>query len=909
MKRILALLTVLLLALPALALGLPATPTPAPDAQSDADAACVAVDDFFYFWRIGSVETQLLLTAPSWRAAQADPQAALSSICEGWYPAAPAEILSVSGSDGDVFRTVRVKASMLSGNAASTYVFTVYVQKEDGVWYVDPQSVARRTAPAATPTPMPAPQSAPGDTPLYYNPDGGSKYHADPNCGAVAARYLPMTGVFFYSQLNEAFYADLKPCAYCAAPQPPESAAPASAQGSLILYYDPYFGTKYHIDPNCSLVDPVYRPLYGRFAYIRLNEAHYIGLEPCTVCGAPQRPAAIPVYVDGVLTEGYLRETPIDTPSGADYNAHGFMVGTAQGDSFRSNAAICSLESAPAFLELIWTASADAPEDFNISSSVQPVIIKWPREVRESMNLTPAALNTTALKEIILPGMDGRIHFFNLADGTLTRPAIDIGYPIGSAVTLHPLGFPLMLTGQYNGETATHTGHSGLRYIELTQGNVVRFVDGEAAIPAMTRQPLWGGFNTAPLIDQNTNTAVFLSDDGWLFTEELSYYPRMSGQNQITFEFGRPHSVAAQVSEHYITADPVMYGSRLWLGNEAGQVICVDTTTMQPLWTVDGLHGVSALAMREASEGTQLLAVTGLGEAHLVCLDPDTGTILADIPLALSVAGPSHASAPVIGKESLDGLVFVNLSGTSDMTAGLAEVCAVDLTIGQISWRVPGPDFISCAQNAPVAVYDDNGNGYLVSAIENDDSTTLLLLEGATGVLLDTLTLEGFNPGAPAAYGDMLVITTLTIYGESRIHGIRLTPVPAPAPHPENAEALINAFMNAWAANDRKAMLALCAPSWYAAQPNAEQTLFIYLANRTACAWAFDSTTTDDPSTLNLRVRLDAHNGREPVWRTCTITIAEEDGQLWIRPEFLAAFISADPCEPPAGDAILTPDK
>ena len=910
MKRILALLTVLLLALPALALGLPATPTPAPDAQSDADAACVAVDDFFYFWRIGSVETQLLLTAPSWRAAQADPQAALSSLCEGWYPAAPAEILSVSGSAGDVFRTVRVKASMLSGNAASTYVFTVYVQKEDGVWYVDPQSVARRTAPAATPTPMPAPQSAPGDTPLYYNPDGGSKYHADPNCGAVAARYLPMTGVFFYSQLNEAFYVDLKPCAYCAAPQPPESAAPASAQSSLILYYDPYFGAKYHIDPNCSLVDPAHRPLYGRFAYIRLNEAHYIGLEPCTVCGAPQRPAAIPVYVDGVLTEGYLRETPIDMPSGADYNVHGFMVGTAQGDSFRSNAAIGSLESAPASLELVWTASADAPEDFNISSSVQPVIIKWPREVRESMNLTPDALNTTALKEVILPGMDGQIRFLNLADGSVTREAIDVGYPMNSSVTLHPLGYPLLLAGQAYPFLPMSNGHIGLRYIEAITGHTVRFVDGNAAFPAMLRESHSGAFTTAALIDRNTNTAVFLSEDGWLFTERIGLQIIANEDRQLLhFGFDRPQSVAAKVSEYKITAAPVMHGSLLWLCNDYGQVICVDTTTMQPLWTVDGLHGVSALAMREASEGTQLLAVTGLGEAHLVCLDPDTGTILADIPLTLSVAGPSHASAPVIGKESLDGLVFVNLSGTSDMTAGLAEVCAVDLTIGQISWRVPGPDFISCAQSAPVAVYDDNGNGYLVSAIENDDSTTLLLLEGATGVLLDTLTLEGFNPGAPAAYGDMLVITTLTIYGESRIHGIRLTPVPAPAPHPENAEALINAFMNAWAANDRKAMLALCAPSWCAAQPNAEQTLFIYLANRTACAWAFDSTTTDDPSTLNLRVRLDAHNGREPVWRTCTITIAEEDGQLWIRPEFLAASFSTDPCEPPAGDAIITPDK
>ena len=832
MKRLLVLLMLLTLcALPALA---EATPTPgSPEADADATAAITAADSFFYFWYVAGEETQLSLTAPSWRDAQEDPQAALARICAGQIPAGQAEILSVSGKEGDVIRSVRVKVPMYIGDmsAPQPCVFTMVVLKEDSEWYVDPRSVAVNTAPtvtpapsrAATPTPVPAPRPAPGDTPLYYNPDGGSKYHADPHCGAVAARYLPLSGVFTYGQLDEALYADLKPCAYCAAPQPP--AGPTAT--------------------------------------------------------------AIPVYVDGMLTEGYIREEPIDMPSGADYSDHGFIVGTAQGDSFRTNAAVGSLKAAPASLGLVWIASADAPEAFSFLSSVQPVIVQWPREVRAGMALTPDARNTIALKEVILPGMDGRIRFLNLADGSLTRPAIDIGYPIGSAVTLHPLCYPLMLAGQYNAEaatTATVTGHSGLRYIELTSGVTVRFVDGEAAIPAMIPQSLWGGFNTSPLIDQNTNTAVFLSDDGWLFTEQLSFGLYLNGERADTFLFDRPQSVAAQVSAHYITADPVMYGSRLWLGNEAGQVICVDTSTMQPLWTAGGFRHVSALALEATGDEGQLRLwiIADISKPRLVALDPDTGDVLCDIPLNDDDTWRSVASQPMIGTEGLSGLAFVTVSEFS----GRSAIVAVDTEMQTRSWRVGYPDCSTVS--APVAVYDDEGNGYVIAAFSDEprSQTTLLLLEGRTGVILNTLTIGGSAPCDPAVYGDMLVIATSTA-GGGHVYGIRLSPAEDPAPQPDSSESIVNAFMTAWASNDLKAMLDLCAPSWVNAQANASVMLFAYRANRIPATWECAASADG----VALRVCLDRNDGSSPEWHSGSVVVTEEDGQRWIDPGFILDLV------------------
>ena len=95
--------------------------------------------------------------------------------------------------------------------------------KEEETWYVDPRSLqsheeVEATTFSAVITQPPTPQPAEASMILYYNPDGGSYYHADPNCEAVAEKYRPLSGTFMFGQINEPAYADLKCCQRCAAP-------------------------------------------------------------------------------------------------------------------------------------------------------------------------------------------------------------------------------------------------------------------------------------------------------------------------------------------------------------------------------------------------------------------------------------------------------------------------------------------------------------------------------------------------------------------------------------------------------------------------------------------------------------------------------------------------------------------
>ena len=74
-----------------------------------------------------------------------------------------------------------------------------------------------------TPAPTQAPTEVPtvsANTVLYYNPDGGSYYHASENCSRVAAEYLPLSP-FYFSDLNSTKYKNLLACNKCDAPARP----------------------------------------------------------------------------------------------------------------------------------------------------------------------------------------------------------------------------------------------------------------------------------------------------------------------------------------------------------------------------------------------------------------------------------------------------------------------------------------------------------------------------------------------------------------------------------------------------------------------------------------------------------------------------------------------------------------
>ena len=212
----------------------PVTTVPAETAPEDTEAG-QQLSAFMDNWKLNDIENMLGYVMPSWRQAQSDAAAALFIIISNRTPL-EYEIEDISGSANDTSRAITMSASIdkNNGNDPVRYRFVILLDQEDGDWYVDPNSLSTNDA-DPTDTPIPdnleaiftlAPRQTvtpvpPDSTLLYYNADGGSYYHADPECSAVNAKYLPMAS-FTYGELGMAPYSSLLPCLKCGAPSRPK---------------------------------------------------------------------------------------------------------------------------------------------------------------------------------------------------------------------------------------------------------------------------------------------------------------------------------------------------------------------------------------------------------------------------------------------------------------------------------------------------------------------------------------------------------------------------------------------------------------------------------------------------------------------------------------------------------------
>lgn len=149
-------------------------------------------------------------------------------------------ILDVTGTDADQVRTINMQAyiSKSDGKEPQLYNFQILMVRSNNEWYVDPASISSsQIVQETTSSGMSSEQMAQAaiseeqqqaqaqqvnqtrsDTVLYYNQDGGEFYHLDPNCATLGERYKPLTAMFYYRDVSNDTFKNLKACPVCKAP-------------------------------------------------------------------------------------------------------------------------------------------------------------------------------------------------------------------------------------------------------------------------------------------------------------------------------------------------------------------------------------------------------------------------------------------------------------------------------------------------------------------------------------------------------------------------------------------------------------------------------------------------------------------------------------------------------------------
>ena len=205
------------------------SPTPTATPVDDSEECYAQLHSFFTLWKNNAISQMVNLTAPSWRSSikggtDAVTQKLFGEVLTNRTPVSW-DFTAITGTSNDIARMVTVRAVINKNNTLgeSVYLWKVRMVKEDGVWYVDPATLqSNEQESTATPTnalaTQPVLNTSHPDLLIYYNPEGGTYYHIDPNCESLNPKYRPLSGVIKWSQIEDDPYDKLEQCKRCGAP-------------------------------------------------------------------------------------------------------------------------------------------------------------------------------------------------------------------------------------------------------------------------------------------------------------------------------------------------------------------------------------------------------------------------------------------------------------------------------------------------------------------------------------------------------------------------------------------------------------------------------------------------------------------------------------------------------------------
>ena len=502
------------------------------------------------------------------------------------------------------------------------------------------------------------------------------------------------------------------------------------------------------------------------------------------------------VYKGSSKVENYDRsvEDVIRMPIAGKYITQPYGVMTYRGDAFRQNAAVGTVGDIST-MQIKWQTEAGSVKGasstyYGIGWTGQPAIIKWSKEVRAATNMVQEKKDTKALKEVIIAGMDGKIYFLDLADGQPTREAINVGYPMKGTPSLHPLGYPVMTVGQYARKMAKGTGDIGLRFYNLLNQKEAYMIDG---LDGKMDRPYYavGAFDTSALVDPASDTLITAGTNGMLYLTKMNTeFDYNAGTIKIAPESVVMKSkVKGQADKNVAVESSIAaYENYVFYADMDGVLRCVDTSSMKPVWAVDTEDSVQAsISLDLDAEGNLWLYTANTlqnrkkGDVTIRRYNAMTG----EESWAVAVGSRKNTktekitgamASPVVGQNELSDLVIFTLSnlsaeGAKALGCGSDAIDGVTVALnkktGKVAWALPMEKY---SYSSPVAVYAENGKGWIIQAASDGK---VYLMDGLTGKVINTLEIEGTIEGSPAAYGNTLVIGT-TGRDTSYIYGITL---------------------------------------------------------------------------------------------------------------------------------------
>ncbi len=493
--------------------------------------------------------------------------------------------------------------------------------------------------------------------------------------------------------------------------------------------------------------------------------------------------------LNGKDIETYSRPDPIEFGEGAEYSSVNGVI-TFRGNNYRDNAIFGEADIKEGRLSEAWnirTSSLPKGDGKGAWTGAgwtgQPIIVQWPDDIRQMMNLNDEKKNKSGLVEVIYATEDGKVYFTDIDDGKPTRKTLDIGLSFKGSGCIDPRGYPLLYLGAGD-KVPAHNGKEAMNAVFMVYSLIDCkriYTFGQDPDPFAERE--WHAYDGAATIDAETDTLIEPAENGIIYTMKLNTnFDRENGtisiepSEKLKMRFtSKRERDGIENNKYWVGMEDsaVFWKNYMYIADNGGSLLCIDINTMEVMWTQDVLDDTNGSPVFSIEDGKGYLYIsTSLhwtadaeqkGDIPVWKIDAQTGKVVWSKSYSChtreGVSGGVQSTG-LLGKNSLDDLVFYTIARTPDLTTG--KLIAFDKATGEEKWVFDMPSY---TWSSPVAVYSKDGKGYIVTF---DSKGMMYLLDGESGNLLDSLQLAKFTiEASPAVYGNRVVIGSRgqVIYG------------------------------------------------------------------------------------------------------------------------------------------------
>ncbi|MDE6782297.1 MAG: dehydrogenase, partial [Paramuribaculum sp.] len=278
------------------------------------------------------------------------------------------------------------------------------------------------------------------------------------------------------------------------------------------------------------------------------------------------------------------------------------------------------LDSVPSRFEVDWR--FDTEEDYTATSvgtwgggtgwTGQPLYVEWPDSCMRRFRSAGLVDGDFSGREIMVGSLAAKVYFIDFMTGKPSRPAIDVTNPIKGTISLDPT-----LNGNlYVGQGVPAHGKMGALVIDLNKGLMTHFFG-----PDPKAQRGWGAYDSSAI-----RVGQFLFRPG-----------ENGGVYKFLVEPGglKLHSVLRYTVGGYapgIEASMSVYANYGYVADNAGNVLCINLNTLNPVWYYKLPDDVDATPVICEEADRNIYVYTGcevehegVAEARFVKLDALTG--------------------------------------------------------------------------------------------------------------------------------------------------------------------------------------------------------------------------------------------------------------------------------------------